>query len=214
MWNHPSHESHIDNPDLVVSESASGQVSPRSYFHGLVPQSISYAGEQYKLSGVQELGHTVNREPASPTYSGPMKGYADSGKCSSLYESGRTDSGFVSGANILSSEQCLTDELSSRKYQDSALLEETEDEKEDFSKQSMRIDSGVDVGLPEQLSSLSLNDLNVPTKSHHESKQFSNINLTPYKVVQSQKEPQHVPRQQINTISWQSYFMQDDDGDT
>ncbi|XP_069676353.1 NF-kappa-B inhibitor cactus isoform X2 [Periplaneta americana] len=178
--------------------------------HGLPSSTgISHAEEQKKESvkGQQDL--SIARDPTSPTC---MKGNTD---VQSYYESGRTDSGFLSGANL--SSECQSVEITSSSQ--SRRLEDTEG-KEDANI-SMKLDSGVDVGLHEQFSSLSLkhsslNDLNVSSsKSHsHDYSQISNINILSSPTTTSPPHTTEQPRQQSNYATWELYFAQDEDGDT
>lgn len=115
-----------------------------------------------------------------------------------LYESSRTDSGFLSGGNLVLSGEILSEEI----------IPEHEhrghsgnDLKTPETQQSlMRLDSGVDVGITESFSTLSLknpglNDLNTKT------------------AVQQQPE-QHQQQQQQRQLPWEEYYGQDEDGDT
>lgn len=118
-------------------------------------------------------------------------------KCG-LYESSRTDSGFLSSANLTtSSDQLLSEEI--RSTTDSGLIE---DEKED--KSYMRLDSGVDVCLSESFSNLSIN-LKNPTLNNLSSTKLrtnDNLNQTTQNIVEKEPHP------------WELYYKQDEDGDT
>jgi hypothetical protein len=83
----------------------------------------------------------------------------------------------------------------------------------------MKLDSGVDVGLHERFSSLSLkdsdlNDLNLSSsKSHREGHSYtSNINI----LSASSRQPSEQHEQQSNdpVQPWELYFNQDEEGDT
>uniref|UniRef100_A0A1B6E4R3 Uncharacterized protein n=1 Tax=Clastoptera arizonana TaxID=38151 RepID=A0A1B6E4R3_9HEMI len=144
-----------------------------------------------------------------------------------LYDSGRADSGFLSGANIHSDQFFsgdLTDDTlnSSFKSKESISVEHKGD-----SKSYMRLDSGVDVGLNSQFSELSLkddislNDLNSQSPKTPDSKSltFSNINAQFTENVKTSSRsitpsnPQPTIKVQTN-YSWEIYFQQDEDGDT
>jgi len=195
MW----HEHHpADN-----SESVSGCVSGRQTNpHGLPSPTEERKRESFK--GQQNV--PVPRDPSSPTC---MKGNSDG---LSFYESGRTDSGFLSGANI--SSECPSVEITPS----SQILEDPEEGKKDpdiF----MKLDSGVDVGLHERFSSLSLkdpdlNDLNLSSsKSHSEGHSYtSNINIISSP---SQHTSGQYDQQPNDTgLLWELYFTQDEEGDT
>ena len=193
MWHdqHPSAGS-VDN-SKSVSGCATGHPQSKTHPHGL--------SEEHQWGSVSGKDVSVAREPSSPTC---MKG-SDS---QSYYDSGRTDSGFLSGANL--SSEChsveITSPTSSRRL----------DDPHTSMKLDSKIDSGVDVGLPQQFSSLSLknsslNDLNVSSKTHsHE--YSSNINITSSPT--SKSPPQSVEQTSANVQSLQLYFRQDEEGDT
>lgn len=108
-----------------------------------------------------------------------------------LYESSRTDSGFLSGGNLVLSGEILSEEI----------IHEPEPKGHDKNLKTpetqqslMRLDSGVDVGITESFSTLSLknpglNDLNTKTA-----------------VQQPEQHQQQLP--------WEEYYGQDEDGDT
>lgn len=203
MWHQQqTSNSPNDDSDLVSDSSTSGH--QKSYSHG--------SDQQWK------------QVVSSPT---SMKGFSDSGKCS-LYDSGRTDSGFLSGANLVSSE-CLSDEISpSRSFRDSSTHDSTSPEEEKESGSYMRLDSGVDVELNDQFCSLSLkntsslNNLNVSskTKSHcQDNKPFTNISVSPTATNASKTATSpHPSSKQLNPSKdhplLELYYQQDEDGDT
>lgn len=122
-------------------------------------------------------------------------GLMEEDKCG-LYESSRTDSGFLSSANLtVSSDQLLSEEIKSAP--DSGLIEEDDIE------QSMRLDSGVDLGLSETFSGLSL-----------KSPSLNNLNSTKLRTNDD------IPHVQTNVSSeeerppWELYYRQDEEGDT
>ncbi|KAJ8917829.1 hypothetical protein NQ315_010738 [Exocentrus adspersus] len=138
----------------------------------------------------------------------------DDDKCG-LYESSRTDSGFISSGNLLVSGEIVSEEIHSPSSGtgtgtsdytsggalDSGILEDKKERDSDY----MRLDSGV--CLSESFSSLSIkqgfNDLNCP------------------KIIQTPVEPYVKPEQKqapvikvTEDIPWKIYYEQDDDGDT
>lgn len=195
MW-HKQHPA--DN-----SESVSGCVSGRQTNpHGLPSPTEERKRESFK--GQQDV--SVARDPSSPTC---MKGNSDG---LSFYESGRTDSGFLSGANL--SSECPSVEITPS----SRILEDPEEGKEDPNI-FMKLDSGVDVGLHEQFSSLSLkdsdlNDLNLSSsKSHSEGHSYtSNINIISPSSQHTSGQHDQQPNDTVRP--WELYFTQDEEGDT
>lgn len=149
-----------------------------------------------------------------------------------LYDSGRADSGFISGANI-HSDQFLSEEIADSpsptlpKSGECDIL--SSGEQKGDTKSYMRLDSGVDVDVNNQFSELSikdisLNDLNAPSynKKNNNVKgsvpaninaQFSSSvktssNHTDPTVSVSPQSPKS------HNSSWEIYFQQDEDGDT
>lgn len=109
-----------------------------------------------------------------------------------LYESSRTDSGFISSGNIIVSGEIQQEEEFKEQNQEQAAVVVVEE-------CPMRLDSGV--SLSESFSNLSLkspgwNDLDAKVAS----KSFQ------------QEKPKH--DQQKHELSWQEYYEQDEDGDT
>lgn len=191
---------HKHHPSADIPESVSGCASGRRQTnpHGL--SSPTGGQERESVKGQQDV--SLARDPSSPAC---MKGNSD---VLPFYESGRTDSGFLSGANL--SSECPSVEITSS----SRILEDPEEGKEDPNI-SMKLDSGVDVGLHEQFSSLSLrtsslNDLNISlSKSHSQGySHTSGSALSPHTSEQ--------PKGQTNdpAETWELYFCQDEDGDT
>lgn len=139
----------------------------------------------------------------------------------SLYDSGRTDSGFLSGANLLSSEQYLSEDISTPSSPvKSKEFDSGEIKSED---KIMRLDSGVDVGLDDKFSNLSLQDTqtnNLSISSSSKSKsEISCINITSsYESNICPQSPRYaqVPYDTKSSplLSWEIYFQQDEDGDT
>lgn len=105
---------------------------------------------------------------------GPQK--LDSDKCAQ-YESSRTDSGFLSSGNLIVSEEIVS-----------------EDEKVQPEESHMHLDSGVDLGLSQTFSNLSL--------KHPELNDLGSKGQKSGKI--GQKE----------CPSWEVYYQQDEDGDT
>lgn len=144
------------------------------------------------------------------------KTYSESGQ--SFYDSGRTDSGFLSGANLVSDQNLSSDDLStpvSRQKSESDLDIKSKRHSETY----MRLDSGLDLGLNEQFSELTLqqkinlNDLNASAKSKCSvSSEFSKSNSY-------EQNLKNKPKPSESTVysapqPWELYFRQDDDGDT
>lgn len=159
------------------------------------------------------------------------KSSKNSGECA-LYDSGRADSGFLSEANI-HSDQYLSEEITDPPSPSSPKSGECEllsGEQKGDTKSYMRLDSGVDVGLNNQFSELSikdisLNDLNAPSfKKNLKNTVPANINAqfsssvktttraTTEPASLTQQQQQQQPKTQ--TSSWELYFQQDEDGDT
>lgn len=118
-----------------------------------------------------------------------------------------TDSGFLSGGNILVSGEINIDqeEEDEKRRQQSSSPPPTrrEDNKE---KAYMHIDSGVDVCLSEKLSSLSLNHPELNDLNSNKQQQKSSSIITKLDDENRQQQQQQQP--------WQIYFQQDEDGDT
>ena len=133
-------------------------------------------------------------------------------KCHSVYDSGCIDSGFLSGAN-LSSEHFVSEEIKSRHGSDTESDSPTKSVGSEF-KSYVRLDSGVDVGLNEQFSSLSLNnDLNEPSSQCQDSSSsFTNINVPTTESTVLSSKPSDKPC--LSPAPWELYYQQDDDGDT
>ncbi|KAF5283729.1 hypothetical protein FQA39_LY17226 [Lamprigera yunnana] len=143
------------------------------------------------------MATSKNQFDLLPDASGKVAGMTD--EKYSLYESSRTDSGFLSG-NLVVSSEILSEEIKSEEIQpltDSRVLEESGQTNQSQSV-FMRLDSGVDLGLSESFSSLSLkypgiNDLGSKLKEP----------ISPVEV----KKPEEQP-------PWELYYEQDEDGDT
>lgn len=208
MWHqqHPA-TGHIDDINLV-SDCASGQPSTARYPHGIPTHSSSAYTDQWK-HGRDSQDFAVNRDSTSFTKD------SDSGN---LYDSSRTDSGFLSGPNIVS-ERCFSEEISCSE-KSVELTPQQSPEQKDRSKYDMRLDSGVDIGLSENFNSLSiqnasLNDLNASqTKTNLvDSIPCTNIYVSPAIKEPTQPHTLSQPEPQSSPI-WELYFQQDEDGDT
>ncbi|KAJ8948208.1 hypothetical protein NQ318_010484 [Aromia moschata] len=122
----------------------------------------------------------------------------DDDKCG-LYESSRTDSGFISSGNLLVSGEIVSEEIQPVPL-DSGIIEDKKDQ--DY----MHLDSGV--CLSESFSNLNiksgLNDLNSPK-----------VKQTPVEsYVRSETKIKPVPVKASEDIPWKIYYEQDEDGDT
>lgn len=191
---------HKNHPSADISESISGCPSGR---HQTNPHGLpSPTEEQTRDSFKRHQDVSLTRDPSSPTF---MKGTSDS---LPFYESGQTDSGFLSEANL--SSECPSVEITSS----SRILEDPEEGKEDLNI-SMKLDSGVDVGLHERFSSLSLrnsslNDLNISlSKSHSQGCSHTSESTSP-----PHTSEQIIRQPNIPGPGFELYFSQDDDGDT
>jgi hypothetical protein len=165
---------------------------------------------QLKKGNVSDQSKVKEGLSQSETWKHEMSG-KDTSSHSSLYDSGRTDSGFLSGGNILTETLSEGDITPPGKPSSP----ETEPEQKSF----MRLDSGVDVGLSDQFSELcieeNLNNLDSDTKT-----QFS----IPSKIssvgpnITSAPSPQNTSSLEgskaVQGLPWQLYFQQDEEGDT
>ncbi|KAL0267461.1 UNVERIFIED_CONTAM: hypothetical protein PYX00_009721 [Menopon gallinae] len=145
------------------------------------------------------------------------KTYSESGQ--SFYDSGRTDSGFLSGANLVSDQNLSSDDVSSSPVSRQKSESDLDIELKKHSETYMRLDSGLDLGLNEQFSELTieqkvnLNDLNACAKSKCSiSSGFSESNSY-------EQNLKNKPKPSESTVCpapqpWELYFRQDDDGDT
>lgn len=135
----------------------------------------------------------------------------DDDKCE-LYESSRTDSGFISSGNLLVSGEIVSEEIQSGIFENTSSGPLTSGSVEGKEKNSendtdyMRLDSGV--CLSESFSNLnikqSFNDLNCPK-----------IKQTPVEsYIRSDLQKQAPVLKVSDDIPWKIYYEQDDDGDT
>lgn len=180
-------------------------------------------GQGLVISGSNETPQRGSSSGSWKTNDGGVSS-KNSSECA-LYDSGRADSGFLSEANIHSDQYLseeITDPPSSPKSRECDLL--SSGEQKGDTKSFMRLDSGVDVGLNNQFSELSikdisLNDLNAPSynKKNNNLKNTvpANINAqfsSSVKTTSTRAPEPTVSFQQ--TSSWELYFQQDEDGDT
>lgn len=132
----------------------------------------------------------------------------DDDKCG-LYESSRTDSGFISSGNLLVSGEIVSEEIQpasgvseNTRPLDSGIIDDSKEKDTDY----MRLDSGV--CLSESFSNLNIkqgiNDLNSPK-----------IKQTPVEsYVRTDLQKQAPVLKVSDDIPWKIYYEQDDDGDT
>lgn len=127
-------------------------------------------------------------------------GLMEDDKCG-LYESSRTDSGFLSSANLtVSSDQLLSEEI--RSAPDSGVIEEDDVDKTEQG--YMHLDSGVDVGLSETFSELSLKS---PTLNNlNSTKLRTNDDISKVQSTTTASDEERPP--------WELYYRQDEEGDT
>ncbi|KAK6636144.1 hypothetical protein RUM43_009796 [Polyplax serrata] len=124
------------------------------------------------------------------------KPFSESSK--SCYESGRTDSGFLSGANLLSEENLSSEDLS-------GAIESSNE----AGKNCPQLDSGVDIGLNVKFSGLAI-DLKQGTKE-----QTGEAGGRESKAGVTNSATNEVkPGETGVTQPWELYFQQDEDGDT
>nr|XP_031845573.1 NF-kappa-B inhibitor cactus [Nomia melanderi]XP_031845574.1 NF-kappa-B inhibitor cactus [Nomia melanderi]XP_031845575.1 NF-kappa-B inhibitor cactus [Nomia melanderi] len=127
-------------------------------------------------------------------------------------EKGHTDSGFLSGGNLqISSEICEQESL------DVAATAPVAPE-------PMRADSGVDLGLSESLSQLTLKQVTLNPLASGKVQTEPTVELAPVtadkighqREVETlrHREPQREIEKSFNEEPWQLYYTQDDDGDT
>lgn len=117
-----------------------------------------------------------------------------------------TDSGFLSGGNLLVSGE-ITSQEEEEKKQQPTVIDSSRNDKEQSEVAYMHIDSGVDVCLSETFSSLSLkhpdlNDLN----SKGTTSSTTIKDQKPAVIIKTTPSEEQQP--------WQIYFEQDEDGDT
>ncbi|KAK0099078.1 hypothetical protein PV326_006542 [Microctonus aethiopoides] len=140
-------------------------------------------------------------------------------------DSGIVDSGFLSSGNILTSTNELSCELDTSSNLLTTLEEHVVDgtlisKAENLSSEQMRADSGLDLGLSENLSQMSLNH-NTLNPLGQQRKKYEKIQSEP--VLEPIIKIENATHRMTNEFSeqqpdlevpWQLYYMQDEDGDT
>ncbi|OAD62405.1 NF-kappa-B inhibitor cactus, partial [Eufriesea mexicana] len=130
-------------------------------------------------------------------------------KCEEQRNSGHTDSGFLSSGNLQVSSELCDYELNVATTAPVA-------------PEPMRADSGVDLGLSESLSQLTLKQVTLNPLASGKVQAEPTVELTPVSAKKREQHDastlRHVPHQslekQLNEEPWQLYYTQDDDGDT
>ncbi|XP_076672618.1 NF-kappa-B inhibitor cactus [Andrena cerasifolii] len=135
------------------------------------------------------------------------------GKGEEHRDTGHADSGFLSSGNLqLTSELC-----------DTELPNVDDPTAVPVAPEPMRADSGVDLGLSESLSQLTLKQVTLNPLASGKVQAEPTVELAPvscHKIEQQQEttfrhcESQRSPEKQLNEEPWQLYYTQDDDGDT
>lgn len=149
------------------------------------------------------------------------------GKNYGEFDSGHVDSGFLSGANLVSTED-IDDERTAFDAADSRAPPAPEPCS--VAPEPMRADSGVDLGLSEDLSQLTLKPVTLNPLSGVKVQSEPTVELTPVTTQFSSNQQQrieHIQQTQANVNiqhnqqiqqqrhhDWTIYYMQDDDGDT
>lgn len=130
-------------------------------------------------------------------------------KCEEQRNSGQADSGFLSSGNLQVSSELCDYELNVATTAPVA-------------PEPMRADSGVDLGLSESLSQLTLKQVTLNPLASGKVQAEPTVELTPVSANKRQQRDAstlpHAPHQslekQLNEEPWQLYYTQDDDGDT
>lgn len=132
-------------------------------------------------------------------------------KCELQHDSGHVDSGFLSSGNLqVSSELCSSE------------LEVERTVAVPVAPEPMRADSGVDLGLSESLSQLTLKQVTLNPLASGKIQAEPTVELTPVSTSRLEAhhraadEPQRSVEnpEEFNEEPWQLYYTQDDDGDT
>lgn len=144
--------------------------------------------------------------PRKMTSTNPSaKLYNDSSqKC---YESCRTDSGFLSGANLVSEDNISSEDLSSPKQ-----VKSYDDKWNKNNATCAQTDSGVDVGLNEQFSELTLQQ-KLGVKNLIQIAKNKHLNSSGGTKTFLKSETKEKCKDIINQ-PWELYFQQDGEGDT
>lgn len=161
------------------------------------------------------------------------KGDVSSKDSSGQQDSGIVDSGFLSsGGNLLTSEleieedePRVSDASEIQQQASSQSFGETQRssqhlEQDSVATESMRVDSGLDLGLSESLSQLSLKQINLNRLGRTKVQSEPTVELTPVKscdlgrpdAVRQRSDPQAA--RGYSQEPWELYYMQDEDGDT
>ncbi|KAK1116797.1 hypothetical protein K0M31_018077 [Melipona bicolor] len=123
--------------------------------------------------------------------------------------SSHADSGFLSSGNLQISSKLCDSELNVATTAPAA-------------PEPMRADSGVDLGLSESLSQLTLKHVTLNPLTSGKVQAEPTVELTPvsaekleqHNASMLQHEPHQSPEKPLNEEPWQLYYTQDDDGDT
>ncbi|XP_029046350.1 NF-kappa-B inhibitor cactus [Osmia bicornis bicornis] len=130
-------------------------------------------------------------------------------KCEKQHDSGDADSGFLSGGNLQVSSELIEGELIAATTAPQA-------------PEPMKIDSGVDLGLSESLSQLTLKQVTLNPLASGKVQAEPTVELIPvssdklkqYDASILQHESYQSTEKPFNEEPWQLYYTQDDDGDT
>ncbi|XP_076629419.1 NF-kappa-B inhibitor cactus [Colletes latitarsis] len=133
-------------------------------------------------------------------------------KCQEQRDTGHADSGFLSSGNLQVSSELCESELSNAATTAPVAPE------------PMRADSGVDLGLSESLSQLTLKQVTLNALASGKVQVEPTVELTPVSSVKLERqhetstlrhcESQRSTEKPLNEEPWQLYYTQDDDGDT
>ena len=121
--------------------------------------------------------------------------------------SSHADSGFLSSGNLQISSELCDSELNVATTVPAA-------------PEPMRADSGVDLGLSESLSQLTLKHVTLNPLTSGKVQAEPTVELTPVSAEKleqhnaSMLQPHQSPEKSLNEEPWQLYYTQDDDGDT
>lgn len=128
-------------------------------------------------------------------------------------DSGNVDSGFLSSGNLI----LYSEELSSENIPEEEAPEQQQPRKTPpVAQEPMRVDSGLDIGLSESLSQLTLSKQKLNPLASGKVQSEPTFELHPF--TQSKikdEEVQEAPRETTATLEpWQIYYAQDEEGDT
>lgn len=141
-------------------------------------------------------------------------------KCKEQRDSGQVDSGFLSSGNLQVSSELSSSEVEVAK--ESVVASTAGAAAKAVAPEPMRTDSGVDLGLTECLSQLSLKQVTLNPLNSGKVQAEPTIELAPVsnsKIERTDDSRHHdsetADRHQfVNEEPWQLYYTQDDDGDT